>query len=325
MVLGLPLLATATLAVEAARKRETEPAVRAFLAVATAYVVLLVLQVSTFAAGHLDHVSRRYLITALPPLLLGLCIWISRGGPRPRLIAALVVVTSLVALVTLPAGRFVTAISADDVMAVVPFGELAERGDTAFRLGLLAFGLVLGAVFLVLPRRFLPWSAAAVAIGLVALSALGARELDRLSVVERTRAVTGELDWIDRSRARRTSSSSTPASTRRRRSPARSSGTSRFAAPCASTAFPHRRLPQPVVTIGRDGKVVNERGEEVSEPHVVVPTTLVPRGEELVVDPSQRARARLCALAGRRAAAVRLAPGRLLTRRRFQERNGGRL
>ncbi len=201
MVLGLPLLATATLAVQAARRRESEPAVRAFLAVATAYVVLLVLQVSTFAAGHLDHVSRRYLITALPPLLLGLCIWISRGCPRPRLIAALVVASSLVALVTLPAGRFVTAISADDVMAVVPFGELAERGDTAFRLGLLAFGLVLGAVFLVLPRRFLPWSAAAVAIGLVALSALGARELDRLSAIERNRAVTGELDWIDRSSA----------------------------------------------------------------------------------------------------------------------------
>ena len=40
-----------------------------------------------------------------------------------------------------------------------------------------------------------------------------------------------------------------------------------------------------MVTIGRDGKVVDERGEEVSEPHVVVPTTLVPRGEELASTP----------------------------------------
>ena len=284
MVLGLPLLATATLAVQAARRRESEPAVRAFLAVATAYVVLLVLQVSTFAAGHLDHVSRRYLITALPPLLLGLCIWISRGCPRPRLIAALVVASSLVALLTLPAGRFVTAISADDVMAVVPFGELAERGDTAFRLGLLAFGLVLGAVFLVLPQRFLPWSAAAVAIGLVTLSALGARELDRLSAIERNRAVTGELDWIDRSSVGDVLVVDTGehSSTAIARAIFWNESVRRFV---RIDGVPAQALPQPVVTIGRDGKVVGERGEEVSEPHVVVPTTLVPRGEKLTSTP----------------------------------------
>jgi len=284
MVLGLPLLATATLAVDAARKGETDLPVRAFLAVATAYVVLLVVQVSTFAAGHLDHVSRRYLITALPPLLLGLCVWISRGAPRPRLIATLVVASSIAALVTLPAGRFVTVISADDVMAVVPFGELAQRGDTAFRLGLLAFGLVLGIIFLALPDRFLPWSAAAVAIGLVALSAFGAREIDRLSAVERTRAVTGDLDWIDRSRASDVLVVDT----------GEHSSTS-----IARTIFwndsvrravridgvPAQALPQPVVTIGRDGTVVDGRGTEVSGPHVVVPTTLVPRGEQLVSTP----------------------------------------
>ncbi len=309
MVLGLPLLATATLAVEAARKGEADVSVRAFLAVATAYVGLLVLQVSTFAAGHLDHVSRRYLITALPPLLLGLCLWISAGSPRPRITASLVVAGSLVALVTLPASRFVTAISADDAIAVVPFGELAERGDGAFRLGLLAFGLVLGAIFLVLPRRFLPATAGAVAIGLVVLSALGAREIDRLSEVERTRAVTGELDWIDRSGASDVLVVDTG------EHPSTSIARTIFWNEAVRRSVriegvPAQALPQPEVTIGRDGSVVDERGAGVSEPHVVVPTTLVPSGEPLVSTPP-----------------TELAPGYALWRvdepLRFVSRSGG--
>ena len=284
MVLGLPLLATATLAVDAARRGELDRPLRAFLAVATSYVVLLVVQVSSFAAAHLDHVSRRYLITALPPLLLGLCVWISRGGPRPRGVATLVAASSVVALVTLPAGRFVTVISADDVLAVVPFGELAEHGDTSFRLGLLAFGLVLGTLFLALPRRFLPWSAAVVAIGLVWLSVLGARELDRLSAVERTRAVTGELDWIDRARASEVLLVDTG------EHPSTSIARTIFWNDAVRRSVriagvPAQALPQPEVTIGRDGTVTDERGADVSGSHVVVPATLVPSGEQLVATP----------------------------------------
>ena len=48
---------------------------------------------------------------------------------------------------------------------------------------------------------------------------------------------------------------------------------------------PAQALPQPVVTIGRDGTVVDEQGAEVSEPHVVVSKTLVPRGEQVVSTP----------------------------------------
>jgi len=278
MTLGLPLLATAILAVEAARRGEPDAPMRAFLAVTVAYVLLLLAQVSTFAAGHLDHVSRRYLITALPPLLLGLCLWISRGGPRPRLVSALVGTGSLFLLVTLPANRFVTAISADDVMAVVPFGELAERGDTTFRLGLLAFGVLVAAILLALPGRFLAATAMIVAVGLAVLSALGAREIERLSDVERTRAVTGELDWIDRSSVSRVLVVDTgehPSTSIARmmfwnesvRRSARVEG------------VPAQALPQLEVTIQRDGAVLDERDQQVSEPYVVVPTTLVPRGE----------------------------------------------
>ena len=52
---------------------------RAFLAVTAAYVVLLVAQVSLFAVEYLDHVSERYVVTALPLFVLGLCLWIVRG------------------------------------------------------------------------------------------------------------------------------------------------------------------------------------------------------------------------------------------------------
>ncbi len=245
MVLGLPLLATATLAVDAARKGEDDLPVRAFLAVATAYVVLLILQVSTFAAGHLDHVSRRYLITALPPLLLGLCLWISRGSPRPA-------------------------------------GRRRARGRELARRARHAAGGPLRHCHLrrrcdrcscrseSWPNAEIPRFASACSRSgsfsgrsssrFLAGSWLGRPEESRSGSSCSPRWARGR--WIgcrrssERARspasstgstalARRMSSSSTPASTRRRRSHARSSGTSRFAAPCGSKACPPRRCRNP--------------------------------------------------------------------------------
>ena len=102
---GLPLLATTTLVVLAMARGEASPAARAFLAVTTAYVVLLVAQVSLFAAEYLDHVSERYLITALPLLVLGLCLWIARAGPRPAVVAVPVTVAATALLLVLPESR----------------------------------------------------------------------------------------------------------------------------------------------------------------------------------------------------------------------------
>ena len=102
--------------------------------------------------------------------------------------------------------------------------------------------------------------------------------------IERTRAVTGELDWIDRSRASDVLLVDTG------EHPSTSIARTIFWNESVRRSVridgvPAQALPQPVVTIGRDGTVVDERDAGVSGPHVVVPTTLVPRGEKLVATP----------------------------------------
>ena len=96
MTLGLPLLATATLVVLAGLRGEGDPRVRTFFATTAAYVLALCGQVSLFAVDHLDHVGERYLITVLPPLVLGLVVWIDRGAPRPALVAGPLAVAAVI-------------------------------------------------------------------------------------------------------------------------------------------------------------------------------------------------------------------------------------
>jgi hypothetical protein len=286
MSLGLPLLATATLAVLAAMRGEPDPPVRAFLATTSAYVVLLVAQVSAFAVGHLDRVSERYLATALPPLLLGLCVWISRGAPRPWPVALPLAAVSVIIVLALPGTRLATRLGAHDALTAISLIDLAERSEVAFRAGLALFALVAAAVFVFVPRRALPVATGALAVGFVVLSALAAREIDRFSEIEHARDL-GAADprWIDRAGVAPVLLIDTG------QQPSTS---------VARTAFwnrsvrrlvrledvPSQALPQVPVSIRRDGALVDAGAREVSEAHVAVPTAIAMRGERLASAPA---------------------------------------
>src|SRR5262249_59063661 len=84
LVAGVPLLALAVLAVDAARGRERDPAVLALLALATSYTVWSVVQVGLFASRFAGVLSERNLITVAPPLFLAFALWLQRGAPRPQ-------------------------------------------------------------------------------------------------------------------------------------------------------------------------------------------------------------------------------------------------
>ncbi len=285
MTLGLPLLATATLVVLAAARGEKDPAVRAFLAVTAAYVVLLVAQVSLFAVEYLDHVSERYVITALPLFVLGLCLWIVRGGPRPAVVAVPVALATTAALVALPESRVGTTSAAHDALTLLPLGSLAGGGDVVFRGGLLALGLALAAVFLLTPRRFLAATAIAVGVGFVALSANAAREIDRLSERERSNDFgTSDPGWVDETGAAPVLLLDTGEQP--------STSIARLAFWNSSIrqllrldGVPPQALPQRAVTIRSDGAFVDDSGEEVRARHVLLPATHALAGERIASSP----------------------------------------
>ncbi len=285
MTMGLPLLATATLAVLAAVHGEENPSVRAFLAVTTAYVVLLVGQVSAFAVEYLDHVSERYVVTALPLVLLGLCLWIARGGPRPAPVVLPLALAATAALVTLPRSRVGTTSSAHDALTLLPLGELADKGDLAFRGVLLALGLVLIGVFILIPQRLLAATAVAVALGFVAASVQAAREIDRLSRVERANDFgPADRQWVDRAGVApvlHLDTGEQPST-----SVARAAFWNRSIRQLLRLeGVPPQALPQAPVSIRTDGALVDDSGREVSAPHVVLPATIALDGERLTSSP----------------------------------------
>ena len=285
MTLGLPPLATATLVLLAALRGEPERAVAAFLAVTAAYVVLLVGQVSVFGAEYLDHVSERYLVTALPPLLLGLCVWIARGGPRPAFVGVPLAFASIVVLAVLPASRVGKASGAHDALTLLPFGELAEEGNVAFHGSFVALGLLLAVVFLVLPRPLLPATAVLVAIGFVGSSAYAAREIDRLSHLEH-RHDFGSADprWVDRTGVAPVlllDTGEQPST-----SIARLTFWNRSITRLVRLdGVPAQALPQVPVSIRTDGALVDVSGHAVSAPYVLLPATIALAGERLSSSP----------------------------------------
>ena len=285
MTLGLPLLATATLAVLAAVRGEEDPAVRAFLAVTTAYVAVLVGQVSLFAVEYLDHVSERYVVTALPPLLLGLCLWIARGGPRPAVVVVPLAATATALLVALPRSRVGTVSSAHDALTLLPLGSLADRGEIAFRGALLVLGLGLVGVFVLLPRRLLAAAAAVVALGFVAVSVHAAREIDRLSALERARDFgAADRRWVDRAGIAPVLLLDTGEQP--------STWVARVAFWNRSVrrllrldGVPPQALPQAPVSISSGGALVDDTGDEVSAPYVLMPSTIALEGERVASSP----------------------------------------
>jgi hypothetical protein len=285
MTLGLPLLATATLVVLAALRGEREPRVRAFLAATTAYVLLLWGQVSLFAVDYLDHVSERYLITALPPLVLGLVVWIDRGAPRPAFVVGPLAVAAVAVVAILPPTRVGTRASAHDALTVLPLAQLLEPAGNELRVLLVAAALAVAAAFVVLPRRLLPSAVVALGIALVVVSLAAARDVDKLSALEHKHDFgTGDRTWVDDAGA--DSALLFDTGEQPSTSIARLTFWNRSIRRLVRLEdVPEKALPQVSVAVRRDGALTDASGAEVSAPWAVVPTTIALVGERIALSP----------------------------------------
>ena len=172
--LGVTVLAVAVLSLRVLAGRDRDPALRAFVAVTLAYVALLVLQVGLFAAAFVGTVAERYLITALPLLVIGLCAWISRGAPRALRVVVPVWLAIVAAAALVPIGQ----IAGPDTLPNTPTpAVLAGLGPDAARAALVAAALAAGALVLFVPRRLAWTTAVAVAVGLALLSVDSGRRI----------------------------------------------------------------------------------------------------------------------------------------------------
>ena len=192
---GVAALATAALAACVLSGRDTDPVLRAFVAVTLAYVGLLVLQVGLFSAAYVGHVAERYLITALPLLAIGLCAWISRGAPRPRVTLVVAGGILVVAAVAVP----IDEIASQGTLVNAPTSAmLAALSDGWARLALVGGAVAACALVLLLPRRLAWVTAAVLAVGLATASADSARRIaDQSSHEQRVAEGTAPPGWLD--------------------------------------------------------------------------------------------------------------------------------
>jgi hypothetical protein len=285
MTLGLPLLATATLVVLAALRGERDPRVRAFLAATTAYVLLLSGQVSLFAVDYLDHVSERYLITALPLVVLGLVVWIDRGAPRPALVVGPLAVAAVAVVATLPPSRVGTRASAHDAVTVLPLAQLLEPAGNELRVVLVAAALAVVAVFVLLPRRYLSAAVAGLGVVLVGISLAAARDINQLSGLEHKHDFgTADRTWVDDAGA--DSALLFDTGEQPSTSIARLTFWNRSIRRLVRLEdVPEKALPQVSVAVRRDGALTDASGAEVSAPWAVAPTTVALAGERVAVSP----------------------------------------
>ncbi len=199
VVAGIPLVALALMLVECLRRTERAPAAVALVATATAWSVCLTLEIGIFASRWVGHIAERDLLTLAPPLFLVFGLWLSRGGPRPRVWTQVAALLVAVPAVLLPVARFATQEAALDAFSFIPlwrFAAFTSEATLEVVFPLVAGALIAAAVLV--PRRALVVLPVLVLAVLGTLSFFSTREVARLSLADREWVFdTGDPRWVD--------------------------------------------------------------------------------------------------------------------------------
>ncbi|MEK6274700.1 MAG: hypothetical protein AABM30_05110 [Actinomycetota bacterium] len=183
------------------RAAVTTEAERAFLAVAVATSLWMVLQVAAFASQFSQRIEERNLIYLMPLFLLSLMVWTARGLPRPPVLAGTAALLPAVLLVSLPLENLLNVSIKSDTFSLVPLLRLASvlNGGTYDMRILLMLGAAAAALaFLWLPARFgayvLP-AGVGVFLALTSYSVFGSARFQ--AVAARAAPGVADANWID--------------------------------------------------------------------------------------------------------------------------------
>jgi len=189
-----PAAALALLTVSAAAGREADPAARAFVAVACAAVLLVVVQVGAFASRYAPHLLERDLALLPPLLFLALTLWVARGAPRPRIVTSLVAIGLLAVVVAVSWDGLVVDEALHDSFTLMPLWRLGPE-DAATVVAAIAAAVFAVVVFV--PRSARAVLAALVLALLVATSVVAADEIAARDRHDQALLVGSPRNWID--------------------------------------------------------------------------------------------------------------------------------
>ena len=199
LVLGVPLVALGVLGYGAARGRESDPGVRALVAVSLATSLWLPVQVGAFASRYVGHLAERDLIMAAPPLFICMAVWLSRGIPRPQPATSIIAFAVAIPAVLLPIRALATPDAAPDAFMMFPFARLLEETSAeVLEVAWMIVAVVLVAAAVALPRRASMLLPLLVGLGLVATSVVASSEIGKLSRTDDDRFFgTASRTWVD--------------------------------------------------------------------------------------------------------------------------------
>jgi hypothetical protein len=171
---------------------------RAYVAVASALAVWLVVEVGVFASGLVGYLAERNLLPLAPVLFVGFVAWLGLGGPRPRAATALAGAATLVLLAALPVSDLVSIGSFHNTFTLLP---LLELETAAPGLDLDLFVVAVGAAALValalLPTRALRVLALVLAVAFLEVSVWVSSEVTTLANATQRQAVGSDRRWVD--------------------------------------------------------------------------------------------------------------------------------
>ncbi len=191
----------------AARARSLEPAAQAFVAASIALAAWMLLVVAAFASRFAGAIEERNMFPVATLFLTALLVWIDRGAPRPRALAAVAAVVAAVLPALIPYERFLQLKVRSDTLMIVPLWSLQDsitlpRLDEA----VLAAGLAAGLAFLLVPRRFaLALPALVLAYFALAIQPIqaGPHGMERAAADALFEGIrVPHRDWIDRAAGR---------------------------------------------------------------------------------------------------------------------------
>jgi Dolichyl-phosphate-mannose-protein mannosyltransferase len=132
---------------------------RAFLAVTTAAVPLIVVEVAVFASRFSLRIEDRYMFFLAPLLFLTFALWIDRGLPRPPVLTAVAAVVPAALLLALPLASLLNVSILSDTFGLIPLLRLSAKvsgGIPEVRHLLLAGGIAAAILFALWPRDAFP-------------------------------------------------------------------------------------------------------------------------------------------------------------------------